>query len=101
MIISLIYLLQKKLWPDYGKNVSSVGDLWIQLLRFYSADFDFGTYVVSIRQKERLPRFEKLWTSKCMAIEDPFDLSHNLGVGLSRNSKYFSKITEVQKDFRI
>jgi hypothetical protein len=24
-----------------------------------------------------------------MAIEDPFDLSHNLGVGLSRNSKYF------------
>lgn len=65
-----------------------MGELWIQFLRFYSAEFDFATYAISIRQRARLLRFEKLWTSKCMAIEDPFDLSHNLGVGLSRNSKY-------------
>jgi hypothetical protein len=71
-----------------------VGELWIQLLCFYSAEFDFRTYVISIRQKERLLRFEKLWTSKCMAIEDPFDLSHNLGSGLSRNSKYLARDRE-------
>ncbi|PNF19443.1 hypothetical protein B7P43_G03611, partial [Cryptotermes secundus] len=85
----------EKLWPDYGKNMSSVGELWIQLLGFYSAEFDFGKYVISIRQRERLLRFEKLWTSKCMAIEDPFDLTHNLGVGLSRNMHIY-----IIKSFR-
>lgn len=85
----------EKLWPDYGKNMSSVGELWIQLLCFYSGQFDFGMYVISIRQRERLPRFEKLWMSKCMAIEDPFDLSHNLGVGLSRNMHIY-----IIKSFR-
>lgn len=79
--------------------MSSVGELWIQLLGFYSAEFDFGTYVISIRQRERLLRFEKLWTSKCMAIEDPFDLSHNLGVGLSRNSKYFARYHKHAEGF--
>lgn len=75
----------EKVWPGYGKNTSTVGELWIQLLRFYGAEFDFEKHVISIRQSAPLLRFEKLWTSKCMAIEDPFDLSHNLGVGLSRN----------------
>jgi hypothetical protein len=28
-----------------------------------------------------------MWTRKSMAIEDPFDLSHNLAAGLTRNSE--------------
>jgi terminal uridylyltransferase len=44
---------------------------------------------VSIRQKAKLGRFQKLWTSKCIAIEDPFDLNHNLGSGLSRKSTFW------------
>jgi len=75
----------ENIWSGYGKNTSTVGELWIQLLRFYSAEFEFEKHVISIRQRAPLLRFDKLWTSKCMAIEDPFDLSHNLGVGLSRN----------------
>jgi terminal uridylyltransferase len=75
-------------WPEYGKNVTSVGDLWYQMLRFYTEEFDFNEYVVSIKQKAKLGRFQKLWTSKCIAIEDPFDLNHNLGSGLSRKSMF-------------
>ncbi|XP_069694384.1 terminal uridylyltransferase 4-like isoform X2 [Periplaneta americana] len=78
-----------RLWPDYGTNTTPVGELWIQLLKFYSGEFDFSTFVISIKQKERLLRFEKLWTSKWMAIEDPFDLSHNLGAGLSPKMHVF------------
>lgn len=73
-----------KVWTDYGKNKESVGELWLGLLRFYTEEFDSNEYVVCIRQKKFLTRFRKLWNSKSIAIEDPFDLSHNLGSGLSR-----------------
>lgn len=39
------------------------------LLRFYTEEFDFKEYVISIRQKKLLTTFEKQWTSKCIAIE--------------------------------
>ena len=34
-------------------------------------------------------RLEKMWTGPCIAIEDPFDLAHNLGGGLSRKMNSF------------
>jgi terminal uridylyltransferase len=77
-------------WPEYGQNVTSVGELWYQMLRFYTEEFDFNEYVISIKQKAKLGRFQKLWTSKCIAIEDPFDLNHNLGSGLSRKSMFLA-----------
>ncbi|XP_028666695.2 terminal uridylyltransferase 4 isoform X2 [Erpetoichthys calabaricus] len=75
--------------PDLGKNSESVGELWLGLLRFYTEEFDFKEYVISIRQKKLLTTFEKQWTSKCIAIEDPFDLNHNLGAGVSRKMTNF------------
>uniref|UniRef100_A0A8C9FBZ8 polynucleotide adenylyltransferase n=1 Tax=Pavo cristatus TaxID=9049 RepID=A0A8C9FBZ8_PAVCR len=71
----------KKRLPSLGKNTESLGELWLGLLRFYTEEFDFKEYVISIRQKKLLTTFEKQWTSKCIAIEDPFDLNHNLGAG--------------------
>lgn len=71
-------------WQHYGKNTETVGELWLGLLRFYTEDFDFKEHVVCIRQHARLTTFNKQWTSKYIAIEDPFDLNHNLGAGLSR-----------------
>lgn len=73
-----------KLWPHCGKNNASVGELWTGLFKFYTEEFKIDEYVVCIRQQEPLTRFEKLWNGKCVAIEDPFDLNHNLGGGLSR-----------------
>ncbi|KAM9744192.1 terminal uridylyltransferase 7 isoform 1-T1 [Menidia menidia] len=76
-------------WPHYGKNSESVGELWLGLLRFYTEDFDFKEHVVCIRQHARLTTFNKQWTSKYIVIEDPFDLNHNLGAGLSRKMTNF------------
>nr|XP_023674765.1 terminal uridylyltransferase 4 isoform X2 [Paramormyrops kingsleyae] len=75
--------------PELGHNGESVGELWLGLLRFYTEEFDFKEHVISIRQRKRLTTFEKQWTSKCIAIEDPFDLSHNLGAGVSRKMTNF------------
>ncbi|XP_026721926.1 terminal uridylyltransferase 7 isoform X2 [Athene cunicularia] len=77
------------LWPDYGKNTESVGQLWLGLLRFYTEEFDFKEHVISIRRKSLLTTFKKQWTSKYIVIEDPFDLNHNLGAGLSRKMTNF------------
>ncbi|XP_069084349.1 terminal uridylyltransferase 7 isoform X2 [Pleurodeles waltl] len=76
-------------WPNYGKNKESVGELWLALLRFYTEEFDFKEHVICIRRKSLLTTFKKQWTSKYIVIEDPFDLNHNLGAGLSRKMAYF------------
>ncbi|XP_027145900.1 terminal uridylyltransferase 4 isoform X2 [Larimichthys crocea] len=79
----------RRLLPDLQPNTESVGELWLGLLRFYTEEFDFKEHVISIRQTKRLTTFEKQWTSKCIAIEDPFDLNHNLGAGVSRKMTNF------------
>ncbi|XP_069034384.1 terminal uridylyltransferase 7 [Embiotoca jacksoni] len=76
-------------WPQNGKNTETVGELWLGLLRFYTEDFDFREHVVCVRQQARLTTFNKQWTSKYIVIEDPFDLNHNLGAGLSRKMTNF------------
>lgn len=75
--------------PELHQNRETVGELWLGLLRFYTEEFDFKEHVISIRQRKRLTTFEKQWTSKCIAIEDPFDLNHNLGAGVSRKMTNF------------
>ena len=48
---------------------------------------------IKIRQFKPMTTFEKEWTSKCISIEDPFELSHNLGSGISRKmAVYIIKI---------
>nr|XP_006626679.2 PREDICTED: terminal uridylyltransferase 7 isoform X1 [Lepisosteus oculatus]XP_015218631.1 PREDICTED: terminal uridylyltransferase 7 isoform X1 [Lepisosteus oculatus]XP_015218642.1 PREDICTED: terminal uridylyltransferase 7 isoform X1 [Lepisosteus oculatus]XP_015218650.1 PREDICTED: terminal uridylyltransferase 7 isoform X1 [Lepisosteus oculatus] len=76
-------------WPDFGKNTESVGELWLGLLQFYTEEFDFKEHVICIRRKKLLTTFKKQWTSKYIVIEDPFDLHHNLGAGLSRRMTNF------------
>uniref|UniRef100_T1JHR9 CCHC-type domain-containing protein n=1 Tax=Strigamia maritima TaxID=126957 RepID=T1JHR9_STRMM len=78
-----------EIWPHIGKNTETVAQLWLGLLRFYTENFSFQELVVSIRQYKPLTRFEKLWNSKCIAIEDPFDLQHNLGAGVSRKMNIY------------
>ncbi len=73
-------------WPGLGKNQASVLDLWLGFLSYYYQDWDDKNLVVCIRQHAPLTKFEKMWISPCIAIEDPFDLSHNLGAGISRKS---------------
>lgn len=76
-------------WNGWGKNRWSVGDLWIGFLDFFARAWDDKRLVVSIKQSQNLTKFEKMWISPCIAIEDPFELSHNLGAGISRKSRKF------------
>ncbi|XP_037527433.1 terminal uridylyltransferase 7 [Rhipicephalus sanguineus] len=82
----------QSVWSEFGLNNETVGELWLGLLRFYTEEFNFQEHVVSIRQKAPLTRLQKMWTSKFIAIEDPFDLDHNLGSGVTKSmSTYIMK----------
>uniref|UniRef100_A0A672GM36 CCHC-type domain-containing protein n=1 Tax=Salarias fasciatus TaxID=181472 RepID=A0A672GM36_SALFA len=75
--------------PLRGSNRESVGALWLGLLRFYTEEFDFKEEVVSVRSRRKISSFQKEWTNKSINIEDPFDLNHNLGAGVSRKMTNF------------
>jgi terminal uridylyltransferase len=71
------------------ENRLSTGALWIEFLRFYTEQCNYEEHVVTIRQIEPLFKHEKGWFRQTIAIEDPFELSHNLAGGLSPRSIFF------------
>jgi terminal uridylyltransferase len=77
-----------KIWPHFQKNTQSVGELWLGFLCYYTEKFDWNVHVVCIRDNNYLLRKTKNWTKHRMAIEDPFELSHNLAAGVSPKSNY-------------
>lgn len=58
------------------------------MLCYYTEVFDWKSNVINIRRLEPMTKLEKMWNTQCLVIEDPFDLTHNLGSGLSKSSKW-------------
>ncbi len=46
-----------------------IGELWIDMLRFYAVENDNQNLVINIRQSKLLTREEKSWNKKRLAIE--------------------------------
>ncbi|CAG7690012.1 unnamed protein product [Allacma fusca] len=77
----------KDVWEGYGQNRSSLGELWLGLLRYYSEVFDFESHVISIRESRPITKLSKFWISNSLiSIEDPFLFGHNVGSCLSRKN---------------
>ncbi|XP_067935578.1 terminal uridylyltransferase 4-like [Watersipora subatra] len=85
-----------KVWPAYGKNDQDLAQLWIGFLDFFAQHFDYKTSVVSIRYAKKMSKFEKLWNSDTLAIEDPFDLKRNLGAALSKKMNAYILSTFIK-----
>ena len=77
-----------KTWPGHNKNKQTIGELWLGFLRYYTEKFNWDDDVVCIKSNEQLTRRSKNWTKHRLAIEDPFELSHNLAAGVSQKSKF-------------
>jgi terminal uridylyltransferase len=78
-----------ELWPHFKSNKQTVGELWLGFLRYYTEVFDWDNHVVCIRSNVPLTRKIKNWTKHRLAIEDPFELTHNLAAGVSPKSMLF------------
>lgn len=60
--------LKSRLTLDVSTGVS-LGQLWLELLRFYTLEFALEEYIISIRLKELLSREMKNWPRRRLAIE--------------------------------
>uniref|UniRef100_A0A1A8IMN1 polynucleotide adenylyltransferase n=1 Tax=Nothobranchius kuhntae TaxID=321403 RepID=A0A1A8IMN1_NOTKU len=86
---------QSRLTLNPGRD-ASLGQLWLELLRFYTLEFAPEEYIISIRLKELLSREVKNWPRRRLAVEDPFSLKRN--VARSLNSQMVFEY--VQECFR-
>uniref|UniRef100_A0A0M3HZ34 RNA uridylyltransferase n=1 Tax=Ascaris lumbricoides TaxID=6252 RepID=A0A0M3HZ34_ASCLU len=90
LIVMLIHFLQRTTPPvlpflQQGwkvENAESTSQLWLGFLGYYAKHFDFESMVVQIRMSEPVNKLQKRWLWRPMAIEDPFDLDHNLSNGV-------------------
>jgi len=80
---------------DFGKaNKETIGELFAAFFRLYAVEFNWQHSVVSVRTAGFLTKAEKEWTKKSgtnrdhffFAIEDPFEITHNLGRIVDRES---------------
>jgi hypothetical protein len=83
-----------KCWKT--SNTESIGQLWLKLLTFYSIDFGFKKYFVSIRKEKRISKSKVKMYSKKLAIEDPFSLKQSLSRNLLTETNKFI-ITTISK----
>lgn len=60
-----------------------LGELLLEFFEFLST-FDFENNVINIRTPNLLTKQEKNWQEFKVAIEDPFEIDHNLGKKVSR-----------------
>lgn len=63
----------------------TVAELLCEMLRYYAHEFNYHDDVISIRTGGVLSKESKQWTQRqfrenvLLCIEDPFEVSHNLG----------------------
>ncbi|CAL4244547.1 unnamed protein product, partial [Meganyctiphanes norvegica] len=79
-----------KKWTS--SNCLSVGELWLDMFRFYAIGFKMADLVINIRQHQPMSRAEKTWNKK-IAIEDPFQQKRTLSRTVSGNP-VFEYITD-------
>lgn len=67
----------------YGKkNKESLGELLFQFFRFYGHEFDYGKFVISVRNGRQITKADKGWhvtNNNQLCVEEPFNTSRNLG----------------------
>eukprot|EP01116_Phalansterium_solitarium_P018997 TRINITY_DN5187_c0_g1_i1.p1 TRINITY_DN5187_c0_g1~~TRINITY_DN5187_c0_g1_i1.p1 ORF type:complete len:881 (-),score=217.39 TRINITY_DN5187_c0_g1_i1:37-2679(-) len=78
------------------RNATSVGELLAGFFRLYAQEFDYENSVVSVRLGRFLSKQEKRWDAPnvkdtprdqfFLTIEDPFEITHNLGRIVDKNT---------------
>ncbi len=82
-------------------NNKSVGELWLEMLRYYSVEFDLETLVVSIRNTRSLQTHrDKHWTTRMLAIEDPCRPSLNLSRSVGSMRLYNVFVDQLRHTYK-
>ncbi|KAJ3206847.1 hypothetical protein HDU67_007900 [Dinochytrium kinnereticum] len=92
-----------------SKNTESLGELVVAFFKYYSAEFPYVHGVASVRAGRVISKEEKGWTKErqqelnrsggvkdrfWLCVEDPFEISHNIGRPVDKETLY-----EVRGEF--
>lgn len=66
--LKIFFLFQSPLTLETTNQVS-LGQLWLELLKFYTLDFALEEYVICVRIHDILTRENKNWPKRRIAIE--------------------------------
>ncbi|XP_074601028.1 terminal uridylyltransferase 4-like [Brevipalpus obovatus] len=62
-----------------SSNAKSVGELWIEMLKYFTEDFQIDSHVITLRKPSKpITINSKKWNTTILAIEDPLKFEHNL-----------------------
>ncbi|VDK74693.1 unnamed protein product, partial [Anisakis simplex] len=75
------YRMSESFKEWHTENHQNLSDLWFGFLDYFSQRFDFASEVIQIRRREPISKLDKGWQGRPIAIEDPFELQHNLSSG--------------------
>uniref|UniRef100_A0A674NRY5 CCHC-type domain-containing protein n=1 Tax=Takifugu rubripes TaxID=31033 RepID=A0A674NRY5_TAKRU len=66
----------------------TLGLLWVEMLRFYSLEFNMAENVICVRTAVVLSREMKDWPKKRIAVEDPFAVKRNVARTVNSQQMY-------------
>ncbi|XP_016856307.1 terminal uridylyltransferase 4 isoform X45 [Homo sapiens] len=81
-------------------NRVSLGQLWLELLKFYTLDFALEEYVICVRIQDILTRENKNWPKRRIAIEDPFSVKRNVARSLNSQLVYEYVVERFRAAYR-
>src|SRR4051812_35307654 len=70
---------------EFCKNPMTLGELFVRFFEYFDK-FNWKEHVVQIRSAKKTSKMDKGWARSSMAIEDPFELTHNLSGGVRETS---------------
>lgn len=68
-----------------GDNNEQVSKLWVDFLDYFSNNWNYDN-VIGIRETDILTKYDKLWNTKIMAIENTFEPQRNLAQAVNKTS---------------
>lgn len=81
-------------------NQVPLGQLWLELLKFYTLDFALEEYVICVRIQDILTRENKNWPKRRIAIEDPFSVKRNVARSLNSQLVYEYVVERFRAAYR-
>lgn len=67
-----VYSSNDEIQESLSPNTSSIGELWLEFLRYYCETFNWKQDVVTVTSMQNVSKKSKQWETYWMAIEDPF-----------------------------
>lgn len=88
--------------PRYiSKNKSSLGELFLGFLEYYSSKFRWDSQIISVREARALPKVASPeWRSKFICVEEPFE-KHNVARAVYEKVKFDTIKAKFTESYQI